>query len=301
MQSLLYRFTTVPPFGLDSIQCFPDNVADTTQCPAWFFENVLQVRHTSTSMTQPVTTIILIVCSAHLERLAASYTWWHSSNPTIPSCWMACTSKAENAYWDSLAFLQQALWQLGTEMRRFQHVTCLAFAIKELPCEMAQRHQRETATLLSGHHQKSMGSLSLLKVFNINTYKFHALGDYEHMIRLFRTTNSYMTQVISLQYPDLHVSHIDLKWTTRVNGHTSWSKNSTVPPTRKMSRTCLLGRNNEKHFSGGNLPWMNHYSRFKESTPHCCYITPWPLFPDPTMSSTFLSSFRHITLTPLWR
>ena len=200
---------------------------------------------------------------------------------------------------DSLALLRQALRQLGTEMRRFQRVTCPAFATKELPCETAQRHRRETAALLSGRRQKSMGSLSLPKVFNINTYKFHALGDYEQMIRLFGTTDSYTTQVVSLQYPDLHVSCIDSKRTTRVNGHTSWSKNSTVPPTRKTSRTCLLGRNDEKHFSGGNLPWMNHYLRFKESTPHRCYITPWPLSPDPTMSSTFSSSFRHITLTPL--
>ena len=99
MQSLLYRFAAVPPFRLDSIQYFPVNIADTSQCPARFFEDVLQVRHTSTSVTQPVTTTILIVCSARLRRLAASYAWWHSSNPTIPSCWMACTSEAEAAYW----------------------------------------------------------------------------------------------------------------------------------------------------------------------------------------------------------
>ena len=73
MQSLLYRFTAVPPFRLDSIQCFPDNIADTTQHPAWFFEDVLQVKHTSTSVTQPVTAVILVVRSAHLGRLAASY------------------------------------------------------------------------------------------------------------------------------------------------------------------------------------------------------------------------------------
>ena len=73
MQSLLYRFAAVPPFGLDSIRRFPDNVADTTQRPAWFFEDVLQVRHTSTSVTQPVTAVILVVRSARLGRLAASY------------------------------------------------------------------------------------------------------------------------------------------------------------------------------------------------------------------------------------
>lgn len=99
---------------------------------------------------------------------------------------------------DSLALLQQALWQLGAEMQRFQHVTCPAFDMKELPCETAQRHQRETVALLSGCCQKSIGSLSLQKVFNTNTYKFHALGNYEQMIRHYGTMDAYyMTQVVS--------------------------------------------------------------------------------------------------------
>ena len=121
---------------------------------------------------------------------------------------------------DSLALLQQALQQLGTEMRRFQRVTCPAFNTKELPCETAQRHRREPAALLSGRHQKSTGSPSLPKVFNVNTYKFHALGDYEQMIRRFGTTDLYTTQVVSPRSSCTTYS-IDLEQTTRVNVHTS--------------------------------------------------------------------------------
>lgn len=37
------RFTLVPPFG-KTVRRFPDNVADTSQRPAWHFEDVLQIR-----------------------------------------------------------------------------------------------------------------------------------------------------------------------------------------------------------------------------------------------------------------
>jgi hypothetical protein len=36
----------------------------------------------------------------------------------------------------------------------------------------------------------------LTKQFNLNTYKFHALGDYVSMIRMFGTTDSFTTQVV---------------------------------------------------------------------------------------------------------
>ena len=35
------------------------------------------------------------------------------------------------------------------------------------------------------------------KQFNLNTYKFHALGDYCNTIRRFGTTDSYSTQPVS--------------------------------------------------------------------------------------------------------
>ncbi|KAJ3768539.1 hypothetical protein FB446DRAFT_608422, partial [Lentinula raphanica] len=34
------------------------------------------------------------------------------------------------------------------------------------------------------------------KLFNLNTYKFHALGDYPWTIRTFGTTDSYSTQLV---------------------------------------------------------------------------------------------------------
>ena len=54
------------------------------------------------------------------------------------------------------------------------------------------------ADVQSGQRQKPPTSKALLQMFNINTYKFHALGDYETMIHQFRTSDSYSMQVVSV-------------------------------------------------------------------------------------------------------
>ena len=99
---------------------------------------------------------------------------------------------------DTLALLRQALRQLGAQTRKFQRVTCQAFQTKELPQESAEQHRKEMADVQSGQRRKPPTSGAQPKTFNINTYKFHALGDYETMIRRFGTTDSYSTRVVSV-------------------------------------------------------------------------------------------------------
>ena len=53
------------------------------------------------------------------------------------------------------------------------------------------------AEYAAGHRKKEPQSALLLKTFNLNIYKFHALGDYVDMIKMFGTTDSYTTQVVS--------------------------------------------------------------------------------------------------------
>ena len=47
-----------------------------------------------------------------------------------------------------------------------------------------------------GRRRKPSKSSPLPKALNLNTYKFHALGDYALMIKTFGTTDSYTTQVV---------------------------------------------------------------------------------------------------------
>ena len=98
---------------------------------------------------------------------------------------------------DSLALLDLALRRLGAQMRKFQQITWTASQAKELPKETARRVRKELADLQSGHWKMAVRSESLPKVFNIDTYKFHTLGDYGKTIRSFGTTDLYSTQVVS--------------------------------------------------------------------------------------------------------
>ena len=82
---------------------------------------------------------------------------------------------------------------LGQRMRAFRDATKDAFNTVELPSETAARRRRflaaenNTGTQLRGSQKKAL---------NLQTYKFHALGDYVQSIRLFGTVDSYSTQLV---------------------------------------------------------------------------------------------------------
>ena len=101
---------------------------------------------------------------------------------------------------NTLALLHQALRWLGAQVRKFQWVTCSAFQTHELPEEMARRVRREVTNFQSGHRKRPAKSRSLPRFFNINTYKFHVLGDYGKMIQMFGTTDLYTTQVVGVHH-----------------------------------------------------------------------------------------------------
>ena len=98
---------------------------------------------------------------------------------------------------DSLALLQKSVRALGDQLRHFQSDICMTFTTRELPKEAAQRQRREMVDLAAGLRKKEARSSLLPKTFNLDTYKIHALGDYVPMIRMFGTTDSYTTQVVS--------------------------------------------------------------------------------------------------------
>jgi hypothetical protein len=84
-------------------------------------------------------------------------------------------------------------------MREFQEKTCMAFATHELERERAARMRRQeknvaTSKTKTDAHKGS--SARRPKRFNLETYKYHALGDYCNAIRQFGTTDSYSTQAV---------------------------------------------------------------------------------------------------------
>ncbi|KAH7903466.1 hypothetical protein BJ138DRAFT_1107647 [Hygrophoropsis aurantiaca] len=91
---------------------------------------------------------------------------------------------------ESLELLDNSLKALATQLRKFQRLTCAAFETKELPSKTMARQRQQKHNTVSNN---STGSRR--KVFNLLTYKFHALGDYTVAIKKFGTTNSYTTQI----------------------------------------------------------------------------------------------------------
>ena len=111
---------------------------------------------------------------------------------------------------ESLVLLQQSSQQLGNQLHDFKRHTHAAFRTHELPKEAVQQQRREITEHPTGHRKKEARSVSLPKTFNLNIYKFHAMGDYVDMIKMFGTTDSYTTHVMSqlwislcLRAPDL--------------------------------------------------------------------------------------------------
>lgn len=129
----------------------------------------------------------------------------------------------ELATWHSLAklrlhtestvtALEASTNRLGVVLRKFASVTCEAFETRELPSEEARRGRRKAALakkkgpvsepvrkkrrVMATSNEQEVGS-ARRRIFSLNTYKLHALGDYAKFIRLFGTPDGYSTQTVS--------------------------------------------------------------------------------------------------------
>ncbi|KAI5894786.1 uncharacterized protein SCHCODRAFT_02495166 [Schizophyllum commune H4-8] len=86
-------------------------------------------------------------------------------------------------------------------MRRFRDQTCPAFNTVELPREVDARVRREARKTATSSGATTVpvpipdASAARPRTLNLNTYKFHSLGDYVQTIRRFGTTDSYSTQL----------------------------------------------------------------------------------------------------------
>jgi hypothetical protein len=94
-------------------------------------------------------------------------------------------------------FLEDTLKKLSQALQKFRCDTCLAFNSVELPKEK-QACQKKFTQHSQTNASTPESSRLRTKIFNLNTYKFHAMADYVSMIRLFGTTDSYTTQMVSI-------------------------------------------------------------------------------------------------------
>lgn len=88
--------------------------------------------------------------------------------------------------------------ELGNQLRKFAEKIAPDFVTKETPAEAAARARRHAATQKTSTEPISTSSARKAKMYHLNRYKLHALGDYVDMICEFGTTDSYNTQIVSL-------------------------------------------------------------------------------------------------------
>jgi hypothetical protein len=97
----------------------------------------------------------------------------------------------------TLSVFNATFRRLSGRLRHFREFTCAAFSTFELPKEKAAR-ERKAAREATGSHLADATSVGRrTKKFNLNTYKFHAMGDYVRSIQFFGTTDSFTSQMVS--------------------------------------------------------------------------------------------------------
>ncbi|KAH7921017.1 hypothetical protein BV22DRAFT_1107414 [Leucogyrophana mollusca] len=142
---------------------------------------------------------------------------------------------------DTLTFFDATTISLGQTVRKFQHTICDHYDTRELPQEYAARGRRTSALASkqaqSGHEKnpesKTKRTGPKRKKLNLNTYKYHALGDYPNTIRRMGTTDSYSTQTGELQH----------RRVKRRYPRTSKNKQTTVQSMSRLeARDRLIGK-----------------------------------------------------------
>lgn len=167
------------------------------------FEDILQVTDSNINLLCLLCSILLQCCIPCFDGLLPSphnesvldllyiLSYWHS------------LAKLRMHTDSSLQVLKNVTVALGQEIRYFAEETSKHFKTLETDREFAARNRAETrrqarkdATSAASHKAQPDGSRRPAK-FNLETPKLHFLGDYESQIRLFGTTDSFTSQIVS--------------------------------------------------------------------------------------------------------
>ncbi|KAG2029658.1 hypothetical protein BDR03DRAFT_936805 [Suillus americanus] len=194
------RYRQVPPFGPATIRRFSSNTSELSNMAARNFEDLLQcsipVFDGLFPDAQNDIVISLLFTMAHWHGLAKLR--MHSDL--------------------TLKILDDITTDLGEHFRLFKDTVCASYQTHELDHEVdarSCRQEREAAKRAENGKGKEKGKEKekasgrdaprprqprRKKSFNIQTYKFHALGNYVASIHLFGTTDSYSTEPGELEH-----------------------------------------------------------------------------------------------------
>ncbi|KAG2051384.1 hypothetical protein BDR06DRAFT_890109, partial [Suillus hirtellus] len=199
------RFRQVLTYGGGAIHKFANNTSEIKKLAACDFEDILQCAIPVFEGLFPPNH------DATVQSLLYQFAEWHA------------LAKLRLHSESTLAFLQEMFNKLSQKLRKFRTDTCAAFDTWELPKEKAAC-QRRVAQCSESHDVSLESTGPRVKKFNLNTYEFHAMGDYVGSIRFFGTTDSFTTQIVHINNIS---SIIHLKPSYRASLHTEPLKHST--------------------------------------------------------------------------
>ncbi|KAH7923645.1 hypothetical protein BV22DRAFT_1015047 [Leucogyrophana mollusca] len=184
------RYRQVPTFGRDTIRRFSANSSEMKKLAARDFEDLLQCAIPVFDGLLPEPD------NAKVIKFLGVLAHWHG------------LAKLRLHTDDTLIMLDEATVTLGQQIRAFAADVCPSYKTTELPQEAAARQRRDarqqstsgSQTDTTPSSQVTTAKTSHPRVFNLQTYKLHALGDYPAQIRRFGTTDSYSTQLGELEH-----------------------------------------------------------------------------------------------------
>ncbi|KIJ33763.1 hypothetical protein M422DRAFT_182849, partial [Sphaerobolus stellatus SS14] len=175
------RYRQIPTFGGHTIRRFGDNVSEMKKLAARDFEDILQCSLPAFEglLEEPFNTL--------LQDVLFIFCYWHG------------VAKLRMHTDSTINLLSQLTKQFGSLIRRFEKDTRQHYVTQELPRERAARARREAAVASKNTGKEVVPAdpakiPSKRKTLNLNTYKFHAMGDYPNVIRRVGSIESYSTQ-----------------------------------------------------------------------------------------------------------
>ncbi len=188
-------FRQMSSFGFDTIRVFANDASEMKKLAARDFEDLLQV---SIWSYNALTLLTLQQCSIPVfDGLLPE-----------PHNKRVMTLLYRTAEWHALAklrmhtdatldYMDQTTQEFGKLMRQFRDISNANFATVELEREKTARYRRNAEKAgAPGKSDVPKETGKKPKALNLNTYKYHAMGDYVPFIRHFGPTDSYSTQLV---------------------------------------------------------------------------------------------------------
>ncbi|KAG9119749.1 hypothetical protein FRC07_005073 [Ceratobasidium sp. 392] len=199
------RFRAIPTFS-STIRMFAEDVADMGRIAARDFEDILQCCMPAFKGLLPE------ICDGPAQSLLFLFAEWHG------------LAKLRLHMTESLKIFKSITTRLGTALRNFVKLT-EELQIRETPKEYTRRKKQAEASKSKSllrrtpaaanrvHANKNKASSQKkadgsgdgngdgrqIVTLNLNTYKFHSIGDYPWNIEEYGTLDSYSTQIGELQ------------------------------------------------------------------------------------------------------